>query len=292
MRINRDHNLNYDKFPRLCDPRIFFEFEKLNKIVKITAAPNLPEFHEFYNSSSEYVQSIDVNRDYVSRSLFFYRKGFSISKHFFVNNITPGEVMKKRELIVKNLDFSQDIKNRAQKIMHILNDYDAIHVRRGDMVIKGTKHLGGKLDADEVIEKTDLCNNIEKLKKWISPGRKVYIATDETDLRFFDGLRKHYDIYFKDDFGEVFSNDRLPAEARNNSYYVLCIEEWILANAFRFIGVLPVSTTRKIDKMRRFIKDIDHRIYNLSPEKYIEHSKEQDVWCLSYNEIREFMRLN
>jgi hypothetical protein len=141
------------------------------------------------------------------------------------------------------------------------------------------------LTPEEVSVKTDLSKNINTLKNWIEPGRNLYIATDEKDLSLFDGLKEYYKLFFAKDYRKILSNDNLPKEARNNAYYILCIEELILCKARRFVGALPVSTTRKVDKMRIGIPGIDKTIYNLSSKKYLEYAKNRDVWCVPFEEL-------
>ena len=56
----------------------------------------------------------------------------------------------------------------------------------GDFQFKKTR-----IDADEIYENT---------KDELTPGASIFIATDERDKKFFDPLRKHYDVKFLDDF--------------------------------------------------------------------------------------------
>ncbi|CAI5530999.1 unnamed protein product [Closterium sp. Naga37s-1] len=71
-------------------------------------------------------------------------------------------------------------------------DYDAVHVRRGDKV---NPRLWPHLDND-----TQAASLLEKLPKFVEPGRTLYIATNEHAPGFFDPLKRLYDIRLWQDF--------------------------------------------------------------------------------------------
>ncbi len=69
--------------------------------------------------------------------------------------------------------------------------FDTLHVRRGDFQFKDTR-----LEADQLFEKS---------KDVLQEGSIVYIATDERKKEFFDIFKKHYKVYFLDDFKDSVS---------------------------------------------------------------------------------------
>ncbi|GJP43048.1 hypothetical protein CLOM_g2551 [Closterium sp. NIES-68] len=71
-------------------------------------------------------------------------------------------------------------------------DYDAVHVRRGD---KLKPRLWPHLDND-----TQPAALLEKLPRFVAPGRTLYIATNENTTGFFDPLKSLYDIRLLQDF--------------------------------------------------------------------------------------------
>lgn len=271
-----------------CDPKIFFNWEKLNKIVEVKTVQDCLQYKSLFKpqrekmslfswlrkvfsikSTIEVVSSVDLTKKY--QADFLCVKYVDLSKDFYPNGIVPKEIMYPViSLVREHLDYSDDIKERAKRIINRLGDYDAIHVRRGDWIM--LKHW-----TKEQLDKFDLYNNIEKLKKWIKPGRKVYIATDERDPSYFGRLRGYYDIYFKEDFMDVLSDERLPKAARNNNYYFLCIEEVILSKANHFVSSAVTSATRKVDEMRTEITGIDKGIYNLAADMYKEYMQNKPI---------------
>ena len=82
----------------------------------------------------------------------------------------------------------QAIRRRAIEYnpSNTLGIFDSIHVRRGDFQYKKTR-----ISAAEIYD---------MLKRQLPEKTTLYIATDEKDKRFFDDLKKHYQILFLDDF--------------------------------------------------------------------------------------------
>lgn len=66
--------------------------------------------------------------------------------------------------------------------------FDTFHVRRGDFL---DFQKGSQVDSQQIYK------NAQSV---LQEGSSVYIATDERDKTFFDPLRKHYQLYFLDDF--------------------------------------------------------------------------------------------
>jgi len=71
--------------------------------------------------------------------------------------------------------------------------FDTLHVRRGDFQYKDTR-----LEADVLFEKS---------KDVLQEGAVLYIATDEMKKEFFDIFKKHYKVYFLDDFKHLVSRN-------------------------------------------------------------------------------------
>ena len=73
-------------------------------------------------------------------------------------------------------------------------EFDTMHIRRGDFQYKMTRLEGPEL--------------YEKSKDWIPEKTVLYIATDERNKEFFEPFKKHYDVYFLDDFKHLVSKLR------------------------------------------------------------------------------------
>eukprot|EP00250_Pteridium_aquilinum_P000051 c10065_g1_i1 orf=40-1782(+) len=100
---------------------------------------------------------------------------------------------------------------KSKRIMDIVNaicgqmewDFDAVHIVRGDKA--SNKELWPNLDADTSSESL-----ITKLSAEIDSSRYVYIATNERESGYFDGLKavfKH--AYTLDDFSALWAKDSL-----------------------------------------------------------------------------------
>lgn len=85
-------------------------------------------------------------------------------------------------------------------------DFDAVHVRRGDKALD--KVRWPHLDADTQPESL-----LEKLPKFIAPGRTIYVATDERNVSFFGPLWRKYKVRLLEDFAWLWA----PGSAWHNA---------------------------------------------------------------------------
>ncbi len=252
------------------DPRCFYDWEKINKIVSIKFKKELSdaEIDDIENNElREKVSTVEFGKKYSFKYLIMERI-ITLPDNFYADFDSAQLFSKNIFLIIDNLKYSSKIKQIAQNIIHLLKDYDAIHVRRGDNFV--FSDLWGST-IEERKKSTDLNFNIDKIKKIIKPGRKIYIATDEIDISFFDGLKKYYNIYFRQNFEDMLKKE-IP-ENCYNIYYLLCIEEEIMSKAFRFIGTTSSSINLTVDWMRSEVNGIDKRIYHITPSIYKNYIK-------------------
>lgn len=86
-----------------------------------------------------------------------------------------------------------EIRNIAKSEMKDNPDgaFDTFHIRRGDFQYKSTR-----LDADVLYANS---------KDYIPEGSVLFIATDERKKEFFNEFKKHYKVYFLDDFKHLVS---------------------------------------------------------------------------------------
>eukprot|EP00850_Spirogloea_muscicola_P008318 SM000044S15965 [mRNA] locus=s44:251364:253839:- [translate_table: standard] len=80
-----------------------------------------------------------------------------------------------------------------------LSNYDYVHVRRGDKVLRrgAWPNLNFDTQPEQIMAKLPSLG--------IQPGRKLYIATDELQPGFFEKLRKKYELYMLDDFSDLWA---------------------------------------------------------------------------------------
>lgn len=101
------------------------------------------------------------------------------------------QVIKRAYHLMEDAPHLQDM---AWQIAGMLGwDFDTVHVRRGDKALD--KVRWPHLDDD-----TQPRSLLEKLPKFIPPGRTVYIATDERNYTFFEPLWEKYKVHLLDEY--------------------------------------------------------------------------------------------
>ncbi|KAK4743352.1 hypothetical protein SAY87_001353 [Trapa incisa] len=125
---------------------------------------------------------------------------------------------------------AKPLRDAANKIKAFLGDYDAIHVRRGDK-IKTRKDRSGvdrslhpHLDRDTRPEFILL-----KIKRWVPPGRTVFIASNERTPGFFSPMSVRYKLAYSSNYSRI-----LDPVIKNN-YQIFMIERLIMMGAKTFI---------------------------------------------------------
>lgn len=114
-------------------------------------------------------------------------------------------------------------------------EFDTMHIRRGDFQYKKTRLEGGEL--------------YKISKDWIPKKSVLYIATDERDKKFFEPFKKHYDVYFLDDFKHLF-------KGLNTNYYGM-LDQLIASRGRTFVGTYYSTFTGYINRMRGYHADQD-----------------------------------
>lgn len=108
--------------------------------------------------------------------------------------------------------------------------FDSFHIRRGDFQFKQTR-----IDAEEIHK-----NSRDELKT----NTTIFIATDERDKSFFNPLKKHYSIYFLDDFLDVLKDV--------NSNYFGMIDQLVASRGQTFFGCWFSTFTGFINRVRGY----------------------------------------
>lgn len=132
----------------------------------------------------------------------------------------------------------RQIAREAHPTGNRLGYYSSFHVRRGDFQFKDTR-----IEAEDIYK-----NSREQLE----PNSTIFIATDERDKSFFDSLKKHYQIYFLDDFKDILG----PV---NTNYYGM-IDQLVASKGQVFFGCWHSSFTGFINRMRGY-----HSVKNKLP---------------------------
>jgi len=127
---------------------------------------------------------------------------------------------------------------RRKSLEHNQKDegsFDSFHIRRGDFQYKETRLEASEIDAATA--------------DFLTPGRTVFIATDEFKTEFFKLLAAKYNVlYLSDFFGE------LKAMGVNPNYYGM-IDQLVSSRGKVFIGTWFSTFTGYINRMRGYHKD-------------------------------------
>ncbi|XP_020241717.1 uncharacterized protein LOC109820064 isoform X3 [Asparagus officinalis] len=125
---------------------------------------------------------------------------------------------------------AKELRVAADKIKELLGDYDAIHVRRGD-ILKTRKDRHGvertlhpHLDRDTRPEFIQL-----RIAKWIPPGRTLFIASNERSPGFFSPLSASYNVVHSSNYSDILN------PVIKNNYQLFMVERLILAGATTFV---------------------------------------------------------
>jgi hypothetical protein len=143
-----------------------------------------------------------------------------------------------------HMRYNDDIQCAAARLVHAMRDvarkndpkgnpdglFDSFHIRRGDFQYKNTR-----IDAVDIIANT---------KNFLAPNSTIFIATDERDKSFFDPMRKHYNIYFMDDF--------MPLLTGVNTNYFGMIDQLVASRGRIFFGCWFSTFTGFINRMRGY----------------------------------------
>lgn len=107
------------------------------------------------------------------------------------------------------------------------NDFDTIHIRRGDFQYKETRVDGSQI--------------VEQLKKVLDDGTTLFIATDERDKSFFKAIIDQYaDVVFLDDF-------KTELEGVNSKFSPFCtlfLSSWCRIGYFWFDVIVVLYSVK------------------------------------------------
>jgi len=111
--------------------------------------------------------------------------------------------------------------------------FDSMHVRRGDFL--KVYHNTADLDATELYKYSS---------DELSEGSTLFIATDERKKSFFDPLKKHYEVFFLDDFRSELIG--------LNSHFFGMVDQLVASRGRIFFGTFHSTLTNYITRMRGY----------------------------------------
>ncbi|KAH9318260.1 hypothetical protein KI387_020029 [Taxus chinensis] len=146
------------------------------------------------------------------------------------------------------------------QIRDILEDYDAIHVRRGDKIKVRKDRLGvhrtlhPHLDRDTRPEAI-----LQRIASWVPEGRMVFIASNERTPGFFSPLSVKYRLAYSSNFTNI-----LEPVVQNN-YHLFMLERLVLADARRLIKTFKEESSdlSLTDDPKKNLRDWKIPVYTL-----------------------------
>ncbi|XP_042481453.1 uncharacterized protein LOC122061937 [Macadamia integrifolia] len=130
------------------------------------------------------------------------------------------------------------LRDAADKIKGLLGDYDAIHVRRGDKIKTRKDRFGvyrtlhPHLDRDTRPEFI-----LQRIEKWVPPGRTLFVASNERMPGFFSPLSIRYNVVYSSNYSSILD------PVVENNYQLFMIERLIMMGAKTFIKTFKEDDT-------------------------------------------------
>lgn len=114
----------------------------------------------------------------------------------------------------------------ADKVKAMLGDYDAIHVRRGDILKTRKDRFGVVRSRHPHVERDTRPECIlQRIAKWIPPGRTLFIASNERKPGFFSPLGVRYKLAYSSNYSSIVD------PVIENNYQLFMIERLIMMGA-------------------------------------------------------------
>ncbi|KAF0895131.1 hypothetical protein E2562_006836 [Oryza meyeriana var. granulata] len=99
---------------------------------------------------------------------------------------------------------ARKLRDVANKMKEILGDYDAIHVRRGDLLKNRKDRFGVERSLHPHLDRDTRPEYIKRrIAKWIPRGRTLFIASDERTPGFFSPLSDRYKLAYSSNFSSI-----------------------------------------------------------------------------------------
>lgn len=121
----------------------------------------------------------------------------------------------------------------AHKIKEILGEYDAIHVRRGDLLKNRKDRFGVERSLHPHLDRDTRPEFIKRrIAKWIPKGRTLFIASNERTPGFFSPLSDRYKLAYSSNFSGILE------PIIENNYQLFMVERLIMQGAKTFVKTM------------------------------------------------------
>ncbi|AQK94094.1 calcium ion binding [Zea mays] len=120
----------------------------------------------------------------------------------------------------------------------ILGDYDAIHVRRGDLLKNRKDRFGIERSLHPHLDRDTRPEYIiKRIAQWIPPGRTLFIASNERTPGFFSPLSDRYKLAYSSNFSSILE------PIIENNYRLFMVERLMMQGAKTFIKTILAELT-------------------------------------------------
>lgn len=196
--------------------------------------------------------------------------------HFYQTLHTRKDVELKK-LIARHVHYLPKLFDLAWKAINLLGDkqYYAIHIRRNDFQYK---HLF--ISSEEILD---------NIKDVIPEGSHLYIATDHTDMSFFDTLAQKYKLHFYSDVENIIGTD-------THYNYIPIIEQLICSRAIKFVANDHSTLSSYSYRLRGYMKDIENKEYYINTKlpttednvSFLDTTNYVENWVREYKDSWHF----
>jgi len=195
----------------------------------------------FVNNANQYTNNSDFDNFVCQRQLIDLDRSEkyilfddTLFQHFWYL-IYPGGPAERNRLknkINRCVRYKQEYYDKFNdSIMAKIGPYNAVHVRRNDFFIQ----FGSTIESVSTGEKL-----VSQLKRVFDTDRPLYIATDESDLEFFNPVRH--------EFKHVYFNSNVVAD--NDLLTKAIMDQIICSKATDFYGIQNSTFSKRINVMR------------------------------------------
>ncbi|XP_062188208.1 uncharacterized protein LOC133891496 isoform X2 [Phragmites australis] len=140
---------------------------------------------------------------------------------------------------------TKKLRDAANKMKEIFGDYDAIHVRRGDLLKNRKDRFGVERSLHPHLDRDTRPEFIKRrIARWIRPGRTLFIASNERTTGFFSPLSDKYRLVYSSNFSSILE------PIIENNYQLFMVERLIMQGARTF-----VKTMKEFDNDRALCDD-------------------------------------
>ncbi|CAM8989321.1 unnamed protein product [Rhodiola kirilowii] len=121
---------------------------------------------------------------------------------------------------------AKKLRDAAEMIRLLLGDYDAMHVRRGDILKTRKDRFGVARTLHPHLDRDTRPEFImRRIEKWVPPGRTLFIASNERTPGFFTPLSSRYRLAYSSNFSHILD------PIIENNYQLFMLERLILMKA-------------------------------------------------------------